>query len=177
MAKTGNGRRTRRWRVDVMRAVRAGLAENVSPARVRFDCTHRLRFPDADVPSIRTISNMKREEETDDSGDWTLEDASPADVGPVLASLRELATRSKAAGHPVQRLTQRQGKLCAIYQALGHDPWSAYVAARGYLALLNRGGDVSQEHVDLFRWIAPDTEPPFAEDFGADGITLKEDKE
>ena len=47
--------------MEVARAIREGLLTNVSPTQVRFDLIHRRRFSEAQVPSIRTISDMARE--------------------------------------------------------------------------------------------------------------------
>jgi hypothetical protein len=93
----------------------------------------------------------------DDSGVWTLEDATPRDAPAVLAILREVERRS--AGR-IRHLTRREAQVAAVYHASGLDAWDAYVAAREYLTLVDSGGDVAEETLKLARSLG---EPAVAE--------------
>ena len=97
------------------------------------------------APEIEEIAD---DPEGDDSRVWTLEDATPQDAPSVLTILREVERRS--AGR-IRHLTRREARLAAIYQAVGLDPWAAYVAAREYLTLANGGGDLAEETLALAR--------------------------
>jgi hypothetical protein len=94
------------------------------------------------------VQEMASDPRGDDSGDWTLEDATPQDALAVLSILREVERRS--AGR-IRRLTRREARLAAVYHAAGHDPWAAYVAAREYLTLANGGADLAEETLALAR--------------------------
>jgi hypothetical protein len=97
------------------------------------------------APEVQEIADDLR---GDDSGDWTLDDATPQDALVVLSILREVERRS--AGR-IRHLTRREARLAAVYQAAGSDPWAAYVAAREYLTLANAGGDMAEETLALAR--------------------------
>jgi hypothetical protein len=97
------------------------------------------------TPEVQAIANDLK---GDDSGVWTLEDATPQDAPSVLTILREVERRS--AGR-IRHLTRREARLAAVYQAAGLDPWAAYVAAREYLTLANGGGDLAEETLSLAR--------------------------
>jgi hypothetical protein len=84
----------------------------------------------------------------DDPLPWTLEDGPSQDVAAVLATLREVERRS---GGRVRHLTRREARLVAIYQAAGQDPWTAYVAARDYVARADRGEDLTEETLAVAR--------------------------
>jgi hypothetical protein len=108
------------------------------------------------IPSESTIKSIAREMTRDDSAMWTLEDATPTDAPLVLRVLSAVAHESRGR---VRHLTKREAHLSAVYLAArpgiaggsyraGH-AWRAYVRARAYLAKVNRGEDLSAEHLEL----------------------------
>ncbi len=122
-------------------------------------------FGEDATPSLHAIQEIAQEMTHDDSPAWTLEDATSQDVSAVLATLREVEKRS---GGRIRWLTRRQAHLAAIYQAAGHDPWAAYVAAREYLALATRGEDLTEEALALARSTGEDLPPEQVDDLDVD---------
>jgi hypothetical protein len=162
-------RKSRAQDPATIRAIRAGLATGASARKVWDSLTrHQARkelpaylegvvtpqeFFSLFIPSDRTIQNIAHDDPRDDSDAWTLEDAGPTEAGLVLRVLAAVADKS---GGRVRHLTKREAHLAAVYLdarpgikgAPAHQPaWDAYVRARGYLALLNRGEDLADEHL------------------------------
>jgi len=148
---------------EILRFVSEGLLAGSSATKVRQWVAER--FGEEATPSLGAIQDIARDLERDDSPAWTLEDATPQDVLAVLATLREVEKRS---GGRIRHLTRREARLAAIYQAAGNDPWAAYVAARGYLALANRGEDLTQETLGLARSTGEEVSPAPADDLDVD---------
>jgi hypothetical protein len=148
---------------EVLRSISEGLLAGTSASNVRQRVAER--FGEGATPSLRAIQEIANDLERDDSPAWTLEDATPQDVSAVLATLREVEKRS---GGRIRQLTRRTARLVAIYQAAGHDPWTAYVAAREYLALANGGGDLVEETLALARSTGEDLSPEQADELDVD---------
>src|SRR5205814_238337 len=130
MRQQAAGRRQRRghpWSSEVLNAIWEGIyADSSADAIVRELESKGFH----DLPDVRTIQRWKREERRDGSGEWTLLDASPADVRVILETLQVVNEKS---GERIKLFTQDEAKLIAVYRAAGDPPWTAYVAARGYL--------------------------------------------
>ena len=103
------------------------------------------------APSESTVKSIAREMVRDDSDPWTLEDATPPNVRPVLTILSAV---SRASHGRIRHLTRREAQLAAVFLAMRPErvnaPWHAYVQAREYLAAANRGEDLSRIELDLF---------------------------
>ena len=160
-AEAGHNRHVRkRWNgaapPEILRSVSEGLLAGSSATDVRERVAER--FGEEATPSLGAIQDIARDLERDDSPAWTLEDATPQEVLAVLATLREVEKRS---GGRIRHLTRRD-------QAAGHDPWAAYVAARGYLALANQREDLTQETLALARSTDEEVSPELADDLDVD---------
>ena len=167
-AEAGHNRHVRkRWNgaapPEILRSVSEGLLAGSSATDVRERVAER--FGEEATPSLGAIQDIARDLERDDSPAWTLEDATPQEVLAVLATLREVEKRS---GGRIRHLTRREARLAAIYQAAGHDPWAAYVAARGYLALASQAEDLTQETLALARSTDEEVSPEPADDLDVD---------
>jgi hypothetical protein len=150
-------RKKRNQDPEVLQAIYEGLDTDASPPAVHRSLQQKqargeLRA-DLYIPSVRTIQNIAADRRRDDSGAWTFEDSAPAEAALILRVLSAVATKSSGR---VKHLTKREARLAAVYQTVrpGIDGiadvdrlWAAYVRARSYLALLNRGEDPVDEHL------------------------------
>jgi hypothetical protein len=155
-------RRARTFAPEMLEAVREALATGASSTEVvqaiaRRQADGELHHGDQPLaaPSESTVKSIAREMTRDDSAAWTLEDASPEEARLVLRVLSAVANKSRGR---VKHLTKREAHLAAVYLAVrpgvdGFPPhgraWAAYVSARVYLARLNRGEDLADEHLHL----------------------------
>jgi hypothetical protein len=145
----------------MLNAVRELLASGSSAPEVEKALYRRQAEGDMEgmpVPSPSTIKSIGREMARDDSPTWTLEDASPESVGLTLRVL--FAVRQRSHGR-IRELTRREAHLATVYLAArpgieggswanrDTKAWEAFVAARSYLAQLNRGDDVAADHAAL----------------------------
>ena len=79
----------------------------------------------------------------------------PIDAPLVLRVLSAVARESRGR---VRQLTRREAHLAAAYLAArpgvtgapaARQAWNAYVSARGYLAMVNRGDELADAHLNL----------------------------
>lgn len=142
-------RKPRHWAPDVLNALRDELATGASARRVLDKLEllqvqgelHDENGQPLDLPSIRTVQSIAREQMRDDSGEWQLTDSSPGDVGLVLRVLASVIERSEGR---IQTLTKREAELIpSIYHAgAGRlTPWVVFLLARFYLQWVAREPD------------------------------------
>jgi hypothetical protein len=151
-------RRARTFAPEMLDAVREALSSEASAREVVQAIARRQargELAGLDAPSESTVKSIAREMARDESAAWTLEDSTPAEAPLVLRVLSAVAHESHGR---VRHLTKREAHLSAIYLAarpgIGGAPprrqaWRAYVQARAYLAMLNRGDDLAAEHLQL----------------------------
>jgi hypothetical protein len=142
-ASSTKRRRVRQVPPDVLRAIREGLAEGASAPEVHKALVRRQgEFPADSLPSVRTISNIARDDRPAESPLWTVVDADPASVVLVLRVLGEVVRRTEGR---VQALTQAEaGLLPTVYAAMearwtklptdAAREWQAYNWTRFYLS-------------------------------------------
>jgi hypothetical protein len=138
----------------MLTAVRELLATGASAREVVQAIARRQAEGELDglaAPSISTVKAIAREQ-PEDTDQWTLEDATPADGPLVLHVLSAVQRRSHGR---VRHLTKREARIAAVilglYQRTGEDvAWRAYVRAREYLAAVHRGDDPAAIHLGLF---------------------------
>lgn len=128
-------KRTRAWPPEVLRAFSelVGGVHQPSIREVRRDLIER--FGEGDVPSERTLFDMRDEIRDESGGPWRLEDALPAEVWPVLDTMLALRERF---GREIS-LTKLQARLIANIRtanpsAGGVGAWSDasyYITRRG----------------------------------------------
>jgi hypothetical protein len=141
MPKTGNRRRTRKIRPDVMRAIHEGLLEHSSPAQVRSDLLGRRRLPEAVVPSVRTISDIAREMRGDDSGVWRLEDTDALSAKLMMRMLNAIVRGTEGR---ITSFTRREAQLLPVVFRAGrprYSYWQSYIWTRFYLSWVRNEQD------------------------------------
>jgi head-tail adaptor len=145
-------RRVRNVRPDVLRAIHDDLLTGASAKQVHAALKERYERGElsagAEIPSERTIVNIARDIQRDDSPAWRIENAQPAEVWPVLDTFLEVYQRS--AGR-VTSLTETEARLVANVRAANPKlgPWQAFSWARWYLGRLNRGMPIWVDLHDL----------------------------
>jgi hypothetical protein len=144
-------RRVRNVRPEVLRAIHDDLLTGASARQVREALEQRYQqgeLPTDEIPSERTIVNIRRDLEPDDSPTWQLEDAMPGEAWPVLETLFEVDRRSNGR---VRTLTQLEARLIANVRTVNPrlGPWQAYSWVRWYLASRQRGSSVWAHVHDL----------------------------
>jgi hypothetical protein len=152
-------RRVRQQHPAVLRRIKEAVIEGASAPMIERELQelqmHGKLPADAPIPSTRTIVNIARDLRRDESEPWTLEDSPPSEAALVLRVLSAAARKTRGR---VSFLTKREAHVAAIYLAVrpgieGGPPiasaWRAYVSAREYLSLIDRGDDLSEEHLDL----------------------------
>lgn len=155
-------RRARTFAPEMLDAVREALASGASAREVvqaiaRMQAKGQLHDGGAPLatPSESTVKNIAREMVRDESAAWTLADSDPASAVLVLRVLGAVVAKSRGR---IRHLTRREAQLAAVFLATrpgidgtprDQQAWKAYVRARSYIALLNRGDDPSEAHLEL----------------------------
>ncbi|MBA3688117.1 MAG: hypothetical protein H0W81_04745 [Chloroflexi bacterium] len=135
--RTNSRRRVRKVHPDVLRAIHQDLLTGASaPDVVEALSQRQLRgeLPDHAIPSARTVSNIAREMRTDDSGEWTMNDAEPATVNLVLRILQAVVQSTEGR---IASLTKRQARLLPVIHAAVEGRFTlyqTYLWARFYIA-------------------------------------------
>jgi hypothetical protein len=134
-------RRVRQVRPEVLRAVREALITGASAPQVVQEL--QSRFDEDDIPSERTISNIRREVSSDDSGLWRIEDADPATVAVVLDVLHDVVVRTEGR---IGSLTKAEARVLPVIRRATEkrfNRWQAYLWTRWYLAWVRTEQDAA----------------------------------